>query len=66
MTSAYFNAVGKMELGNELLGIRTIVPEETCPPVRARVWVSFRDGGQFSLGAIVLEPAIDVIMYQKS
>ena len=41
-------------------GIRTIAPEESCPPVRVRVWVrvrvSFRVGGQFSSEAIVLEP----------
>ena len=37
-------------------GNRTIAPEENCPPVRVRVRVSFRVGGQFSPGAIVLEP----------
>ena len=33
-------------------------PEENCPPVRVRGWVriSFWVGGQFSSGAIVLEP----------
>ena len=31
-------------------------PKENCPLVRVRVRVSFRVGGQFSLGAIVLEP----------
>ena len=35
-------------------GIGTIAPEENCPPVKVRV--NFRVGGQFSLGAIVLEP----------
>ena len=33
---------------------------ENCPPVRVRVWimvrVSFRVGGQFSSGAIIVEP----------
>ena len=41
------------------LGIRTSAPEKMCPPVGVRVWfrvrVSFRVGGQFSSGAIVLE-----------
>ena len=40
-------------------GIRTNAPKENCPQVRIRVGVrvSFRvEGGQFSLGAIVLEP----------
>ena len=37
---------------------QTIAPEENCPPVRVRVClrVSFAVGGQFSLGAIVIEP----------
>ena len=34
-------------------GIQTIAPEENCPPVKVRVWVSFRVGG--SLGTIFLE-----------
>lgn len=38
----------------------TIAPEENCHLVRNRVWVrvgvSFRDGGQFSSPAIILEP----------
>ena len=40
------------------IGIRTIAPEENCSPAKVRVWVrvSFRVGGQFSLGPIVLEP----------
>ena len=41
--------------------IRTTAPEENCPPIRVSVWVrvriSFRVGGQFSLGTIVLEPS---------
>ena len=39
-------------------GNQTITPKENCPPVRVRVWlrVSFGVGGQFSSGAIVLEP----------
>ena len=39
-------------------GIRTIAPEENCPPVRVRVWirVSFGIGRQFYSGAIVIEP----------
>ena len=41
-------------------GIRTISPEENCPPVRVSVWgkvrISFRVEGQLSLGTIVLEP----------
>ena len=38
-------------------GIRKIAPEEDCPSVRVSVWfrVSFRVGGQFSSGRIVLE-----------
>ena len=40
----------------------TIAPEENCPPVKVRVWirirVSFRVRGQFSSGAIVLEPLL--------
>ena len=55
LTSAYFNAVGKMELENELLGMWITAHEKTCPPVKIRVWVSFRVGGQFPSGAIVLE-----------
>ena len=37
---------------------QTIAPEENCPLFRVRVWVriSFDVGGQFSLGAIFLEP----------
>ena len=46
-------------------GIRTIAPEENCPPVRVRVWVrnrvSFRVERQFSSAAIVLEPSIGVL-----
>ena len=43
-----------LELGDN----QTIAPEENCPPVRVRVClrVSFAVGGQFFLGAIVLEP----------
>ena len=41
-------------------GVRTIAPEENCPPVRVRVWfrvnVRIKVGGKFSLGAIVLKP----------
>ena len=41
-------------------GVRKIVPEENSPPVRVRVWfrisVRIRAGGQFSSGAIFLEP----------
>ena len=41
-------------------GVRKITPEENCPPVMVRVWfrisVRIRAGGQFSLGAIFLEP----------
>ena len=44
------------------MGIRTIASEENCPPVRVRVWVkvrvSFRVEGEFSSGAIVLEPFV--------
>ena len=40
----------------EKKGIRTIVPEENCPPVRIRVWVrvrnSFKVGGNFPLGKL--------------
>ena len=37
---------------------QTIAPEENCPLFRVRVWIriSFDVGGQFSLGAIFLEP----------
>ena len=42
------------------MGIRSIVVEENCPPVKVSVWVrvrvSFRVREQFSSGAIVLEP----------
>ena len=39
-------------------GNETSVPEENCLLVRVRVWVraSFGAGGQFSSGAIFLEP----------
>ena len=42
--------------------MRTIAPEENCPPVRLRVrvllrvGVIFRVGVQFSSGAIVIKP----------
>ena len=40
--------------------VRTFAPEEDCPPFRARVCfrvsVGIKVGGQFSSGAIVLEP----------
>ena len=43
-----------------VMGVQKIAPEENCPPVRVRVWfrinVGIRAGGQFSLGAIFLEP----------
>ena len=42
-----------------LRGNQTIAPEENCPPVMVRVWV--RVGGQFSLGAIALEPNLSLI-----
>ena len=42
-----------------LRGNQTIAPEENCPPVMVRVWV--RVGGQFSSGAIVLEPNLSLI-----
>ena len=39
-------------------------PEKIAPPVRVRVWTSFRVrtrvGGQFSFGEIVLEPFLPV------
>ena len=43
-----------------LEGNQTIAPEENCPLVRVRGWVrvSFGVEGQFSSGAIVLEPLI--------
>ena len=41
-------------------GYPEIAPEENCPPITVSVWVrvriSFRVGGQFSLGTIILEP----------
>ena len=41
-------------------GVRTIALEENCPLVRVRVWfrvsVRIRVWGQFSSGAIALEP----------
>ena len=51
-----------------LNGIRTIAAEENCPPVKVRVW--FRDSvrskveGQFSSGAIIIEPwkVIEIII----
>ena len=42
-----------------LRGNQTIASEENCPPVMVRVWV--RVGGQFSSGAIVLEPNLSLI-----
>ena len=36
-------------------GVRTIAPEENCPPLRVRVKI--RVGVIFSSGAIVLEPS---------
>ena len=42
-----------------LRGNQTIASEENCPPVMVRVWV--RVGGQFSLGAIALEPNLSLI-----
>ena len=46
------------------VGIRAIAPEENCSPVRVRVRVrfriSFKVGGQFSSGAIVLEPLCQI------
>ena len=42
------------------IGVRKIPPKENYPPVRVRVWVSFRVkvriGGKFSSGTIVPEP----------
>ena len=48
----------KVRVSFRVGGNQTIAPEENCPPVRVRVWlrVSFGVGGQFSSGAIVLEP----------
>ena len=45
-------------------GKHIIAPEENCPSVRFRVWVrvSFGVGGQFSSGAIVLEPFRKVLL----
>ena len=46
------------------IGVRTIVPEENCCPVRVRVQVSVRIrvrvGGYFFSGATVLEPFLPV------
>ena len=46
------------------IGVRKIPPKENYPPVRVRVWVSFRVkvriGGKFSSGTIVPEPFLPV------
>ena len=58
----HVNNVGFILSYCDNVGVRTIVPEENCPPVRIRVWfrvsvkIRFGAGGQFSSGAIVLEP----------
>ena len=46
-------------------GIRTIAPEENCRPVRVIVWVriSVSFGGQFSSGALVLEPCLACVCF---
>ena len=44
-------------------GVRTIAPEEKCPPIRDRAWVMVRVGRRFSSGAIVLEPSAFVSKY---
>ena len=50
-------------------GIRTIPPKGNYLSVMVRVWVrvrvSFRVGGQFSSGAIVLEPALIIQFFLK-
>ena len=50
-----------------LQGLRKIAPERNCLPVRVRVWfrisVRIRAGGQFSSGAIYLEPSFLVDMF---
>ena len=46
------------------IGVRKILLKENYPPVRVRVWVSFRVkvriGGKFSSGTIVPEPFLPV------
>ena len=46
------------------IGVRKILPKENQPPVRVRVWVSFRVkvriGGKFSSETIVPEPFLPV------
>ena len=46
------------------IGVRKIPPKENYPPVRVRVWVSFRVkvriGGKFYSGTIVPEPFLPV------
>ena len=46
------------------IGVRKIPPKENYPPVRVRVWISFRVkvriGGKFSSGTIVPEPFLPV------
>ena len=59
--SALFVMISKLIILSKQNGIRRTNPtEENCPPVGVRVWfrvrVSFKVGGQFSTGAIVLEP----------
>ena len=53
-----FGSKPRLVLG--LGGNQTIVPERNCTQVSVRVWlrVSFGVGGQFSSGAIVLEPSV--------
>ena len=48
----------KVRVNFRVGGNHTIAAKGNCPLVRVRVWVrvSFGVGGQFSSGAIVLEP----------
>ena len=52
---------GQLSYSQPLVGFRKISPEKNWSTVRVRVWVRDRvrvnvGGGQFSSGAIVLEP----------
>ena len=57
----------KVRVSFRVGGNQTIAPEENCLPASVRSWVrvSFGVGGQFSSGAIVLEPLRWVLLYRR-
>ena len=54
--AAYFPKKRKLFVCSLKYVVPDNCPKENCPLVRVRVRVSFRVGGQFSSGAIALEP----------